>query len=235
MRNIYWLFASVFLLGCKGSNEEAQTLNNEGVAYLDQEKFEKAELSFRKAWKLESLDAEVKAGIARNLSLLFSATNQKDSALHYAKISHEAVEKDSYYYMVSKAEYALLRQNVNEARAWFEKAKEKNPNDMAVYNSLGMIYAGKYGYQFEDVQKALENNLKAYALSPRDPLAEALAFSYMNADKHEKSLKLWEGLRKKQPTNMEFLFHEGVALYFSGQENLGKKQICREMYNEMLK
>ncbi|MBU2018829.1 MAG: hypothetical protein KJ941_04205 [Bacteroidetes bacterium] len=243
MRLFLILFSVFFLVGCSGVNQEAEALNNEGVALLDVENYEKAEIAFRKAWSLESSNNELKSGIARNLCLLYSAKNETDSALYYAQVSYQSAEEDSYYYYVSKAEYALLRKNINEARAWYEKAKEKNPNDMAVYNSLGMIYSGKYGYKFENNEKALENNLRAYELSPRDPLAEALAFSYMNLDQYKKSLALWDKLRKSQPSNMEYLFHQGVALYFSGNEAVGKKQmeeaadrneVCREMYNEML-
>jgi tetratricopeptide (TPR) repeat protein len=243
MRLFFLLISAILLVGCGSSNREAEALNNEGVAFLDNENYEKAEIAFRKAWALEDLDKELKSGIARNLCLLFSAKSQVDSALYYAQISYQSAKADSYYFYVSKAEYALLRKNINEARSWYEKAKEKNPNDMAAYNSLGMIYSGKYGYRYENIDKALVNNQKAYELAPRDPLAEALAFSLMNSDEYAKSLELWEKLRSSQPSNMEYLFHEGVALYFSGKEGIGKKQmeeaadrseVCRKMYNEML-
>jgi tetratricopeptide (TPR) repeat protein len=242
MRSLILVCSLGILFSCTSTSREAQDLNNQGVAFLDKEDYTQAENSFRQAWILPDVDPELKAGVARNLCLLFSAKEQADSALHYALKAYRMAPKDSYIYLVSRAEYALLRKNINEAIAFYEQAKWKKQDDMAVYNSLGMIYSGKYGARYENVSKALENNKKAYELSPRDPLAEALAFSYMNADKYSESLPLWKKLRSSQPANMEYLFHEGVALYFLGQEDKGMEQMesaadrnenCRKMYQEM--
>ena len=198
MRFYFGVILSFLILGCTSNTKEVERLNNEGVAFLDVENYEKAELALQKAWALKDVSEELKSAVARNLSLLHSAKNQTDSAAYYAKKSFEIAPKDSYYYCVSKAEFELIQKNIDAARDWYEKAKAINPDDMAVYNSLGMIYSGKYGFKYENVEKALINNQKAYELSPRDPLAESLAFSYMNVDKYTESLTLWKKLRKSQ-------------------------------------
>ncbi len=235
------LFA--LLASCSGKNaESAKKHNDEGVIYLDKEEFSKASQSFHLALSQGEIPVDLEAGILRNLSLMHSFQNHKDSAIYFAKKACEKTKKNTYYFYLTKAEYALLKDDLESAIVNYEKAKEKKPNDMAVYNSLGMIYSGKYGKKHLDLNKALLNNQKAYEISQREPLADALATSYMNLDRFNESIPLWESLIKINPSKMEYHFQLGVALYFSGQEEKGEEKMefaaerddyCRKMLNEM--
>ncbi len=242
MRIIIGLFLILFLTACATNNDRAEEYNNEGVLLLDSGEHEKANAKFHQALNLEDISEELKVAIMRNLSLCFTAQEVKDSALYYANRAYLESPKDSYFYLLNRAEYALLRNNINEARSFFEQAKEKKDDEMAIYNSLGMIYSGKYGSKWENYDKALLNNKKAYDLEPREPLAEALALSYMNVEQYSKSIPLWEKLIQANPANMEYTFQLGVALYFSGSEEKGEKmmqdaadrnELCRRMLIEM--
>jgi tetratricopeptide (TPR) repeat protein len=244
MRTIFIFLAIVTLSACSNHEaEEAKTLNDEGVILMDKEEYADASVLFLQALKKKDLPKDLNAGILRNLSLLHSFQNQKDSAMRYAKLGYEIANKNSYFFYLNKAEYELLTDKINAAKENFEKAKELKPDEMAIYNSLGMIYSGSYGDDFIDYDKALENNKKAYELAPRAPLAEALATSYMNLERYKESIPLWEILIDENPSKMEYHFQLGVAFLFSGREEEGEKKIdyaaerdenCRAMLEEML-
>ena len=244
MRHLIFLLTLLLFSACSNkADENAKKLNDQGVAFLDQEEFEKAGQSFHSALASREISGDLEAGILRNLSLLHSFQENKDSALYYAGKAMGKSEKDSYYFFLTSAEYDLLKENISEAIQNFEKAKKIKPEEMAIYNSLGMIYSGKYGEEFEDMEKALVNNKKAYELAPREPLADALATSYMNMEKYEESIPIWEELTQKNPSKMEYHFQLGTALYFSGKEEEGEKKMqyaaerdatCRQMLDEMI-
>lgn len=244
MRYLTFLILFLSLSACTNhSDENAKKFNDEGVVFLDQEEFEKAAVSFRKALSQGGLSANLEAGILRNLSLLHSFQNQKDSALMYAKKAMNKAETDTYYAFLTRAEFELLQENIPVAIENFEKAKAIKKDEMAIYNSLGMIYSGKYGPKHENFQKALLNNKKAYELSSREPLADALATSYMNLEKYAESIPIWEELIQKNPSKMEYHFQLGTALYFSGKEEEGlekmeyaaeRDELCRQMLDEMV-
>lgn len=231
-------------MACKNHQaEEAKALNDRGVILMDEEEFSNASILFQQALSKKSLPAELKAGIFRNLSLLYGFQNEKDSAVHYAKLGYECAEKHSFYFYLNKAEFELLTNRIELAKDDYERAKDIKVNEMAIYNSLGMIYSGSYGEKYTDYKKALENNLKAYDLAPRAPLAEALATSYMNLERYKESIVLWEKLIAQNPSKMEYQFQLGVAFLFSGREEEGENKIdyaaerdenCRRMLNEMI-
>jgi tetratricopeptide (TPR) repeat protein len=244
MRQIYFLLLFILVAACSSkADENAKKLNDKGVIFLDQEEFTKAANAFHTALNSGEISDDLEAGILRNLSLLHSFQEKKDSALFYAKKAKGKTEKGSYYYYLTNAEYDLLQENIKESINNFEKAKAIKPEEMAIYNSLGMIYSGKYGSGYEDMDKALINNKKAYELAPREPLADALATSYMNLERYRESIPLWKGLIDKNPSKMEYHFQLGTALYFSGQEAEGEEKMeyaaerdanCRRMLDEMI-
>ncbi len=244
MRVIYFLTVLLLLSSCSNRGaEDAKVLNDEGVALMDKEEYSGASSLFHQALNKGNLPPELSAGILRNLSLLHSFTNFKDSALFYAKLGYEKAEKNSYFFFLNKAEYMLLTDNVQKAIENYERAKEIKSDEMAIYNSLGMIYSGNYGDKYTDYDKALINNMKAYEIAPREPLEEALATSYMNIEKYQESIPLWEDLISKNPSKMEYHFQLGVAFLFSGREEEGGKKVeyaadrdanCRKMLDEML-
>ncbi len=242
-RFIFFSFILVLASCSNKAAEKAKKMNDEGVTFLDKEEYQKAANSFHSALNQGSLDADLEAGILRNLSLLHSFQENSDSAKIYARKASSIAEKDSYYYYLTKAELALLEQDVPEAKENFENAKTLKPDEMAIYNSLGMIYSGKYGAEYENLDKALENNKKAYEISQREPLADALATSYMNLERYEESIPLWEALIKENPSKMDYHFQLGVAMLFSGREGEGEEKMeyaaardenCRRMLNEMI-
>lgn len=244
MRTIIFTIGIILLVSCSNHTaEEAKALNDEGVTMMDREEYDKASALFHQALNKGDLPKDLNAGILRNLSLLHSFQNRKDSALLFAKQGYENADADSYFYFLNKAEYLLLTGNIQEAIVHYEKAKKIKSNEMAIYNSLGMIYSGSYGDDYTDYNKALENNLKAYDISPREPLEEALATSYMNLEKYKESIPFWESLIAKNPSKMEYHFQLGVAFLFSGKEEEGEKKLeyaadrdenCRRMLDEML-
>ncbi|MFA7274146.1 MAG: hypothetical protein WC044_09765 [Crocinitomicaceae bacterium] len=244
MQKIFFIIGLAVLISCTNKRaEEAKTLNDTGVDLMDREEYTKAEDFFHLALRKGNLPNELEAGILRNLCLLHNFRNQLDSAKFYAKKGFEAADKDGYFYFLNKGEYDLLNKDIQEAKSNYERAKQIKPDEMAIYNSLGMIYSGSYGGEFTNYEKALENNLKAYELSPREPLAEALATSYMNVEKYKESIPLWEKLIEMNPVKMEYHFQLGVALLFSGQEEEGEKKMeyaadrdenCRKMLDEMM-
>jgi tetratricopeptide (TPR) repeat protein len=244
MRAIYFFLTLFILTACSNHEvKEAKTLNDEGVTLMDKEEYEKASVLFLQALKREDLPNELKAGILRNLCLLYSLQNKKDSALRYARLGFEKADENSYFYYLNQAEYDILTNKIESAKDNYERAKALKPDEMAIFNSLGMIYSGSYGDEFTNFEKALENNLKAYELAPREPLAEALATSYMNLERYKKSIPIWEKLIGENPAKMDYHFQLGVAFLFSGREEEGEKKIdyaaerdeyCRQMLNEML-
>jgi tetratricopeptide (TPR) repeat protein len=244
MQRIFFFIGLAVLISCTNKRaEEAKTLNDTGVDLMDREEYTEAAGFFHLALQKGNLPNDLEAGILRNLCLLYNFRNQLDSAKFYAKKGFEAADKDGYFYFLNKGEYDLLNKDIQAAKSNYEKAKQIKPDEMAIYNSLGMIYSGSYGDEFANYEKALENNFQAYTLSPREPLAEALATSYMNLDNYKESIALWKKLIEMNPAKMEYHFQLGVALLFSGQEEEGEKKMeyaadrdenCRKMLDEML-
>jgi tetratricopeptide (TPR) repeat protein len=244
MKTVFFIFILFVTVSCSNkAAEKAKKLNDNGVSFLDKEEYEKAASSFHAALSQGDLGADLETGILRNLSLMFSFQNQKDSARIYAKRALERADDGSYYHFLTKAEFALIEEDVQAAKVNFEKAKTIQPEEMAIYNSLGMIYSGKYGVKYQDFNKALDNNKKAYEISKREPLADALATSYMNLELYKESIPLWESLIKENPAKMEYHFQLGVALLFSGKEIEGEEKMeyaaardenCKRMLAEMI-
>ncbi len=244
MKGLFFFILLLIFASCSNkADEAAKKMNDQGVEYLDKEEYEKAAKAFHSALGQGKISKDLEAGILRNISLMHSFQEAKDSALIYAEKAMNCAEEGSYYQYLTKAEYALLKEDIPTAKANFEKAKKIKPNEMAIFNSLGMIYSGKYGAKYEDLDKALENNKKAYEISPREPLADALATSYMNLERYRESIPLWESLIKQNPSKMDYHFQLGVALLFSGKAGEGEEKMeyaaardenCRRMLDEMI-
>ncbi len=146
MKTVFIFISFLLLVACSNKNAElAKKHNDEGVLILDKEEYDKASESFHTALGQGKINVELEAGILRNLSLLHSFQDHKDSAMIYAEKAMNKAEKDSFYYFLTKAEFALLNENLEAAISNFEKAKGDKPDEMAIYNSLGMIYSGKCG------------------------------------------------------------------------------------------
>lgn len=244
MKHVFFFLILFALSSCSNKvAEAAKKMNDQGVEYLDKEEYSKAAKSFHSALAQGKIDGDLKSGILRNISLMHSFQGVEDSAKIYAEKAKEGTEKGTYFYYLTHAEYALLEEDISTAKQNFEKASEIKSDEIAIYNSLGMIYSGEYGAKFENLDKALENNKKAYDISQREPLADALATSYMNLERYKESIPLWESLIDQNPSKMDYHFQYGVALLFSGKQGEGEEKMefaaardenCRRMLDEMI-
>jgi tetratricopeptide (TPR) repeat protein len=240
-----FLLILTLLTSCNSSElKEAKQLNNEAVVFIEEGDFALAKSPLLKGLGLAKSEVELHAAICRNLSLSYYKLDQLDSAKHYSQRGYTESKANSFYFFLNKAEFSLYDQNYGEAILYFEKAKNIQPKNMVVYNSLAMLYSGKYSSQYKDKQKALDNNLIAFKLDPRENVIESLALSYMEMQEWQLSTPLWKRLRAKNPSKMEYAFEHGLCIYKSGYTENGMKlmewaaekdEYCRQALNGMKK
>lgn len=242
MRTVLLGLLIVILTSCNRDVDFVEERNNRGVEWMDQRQWKLAQKVLEEARTRPLADSALHCALHRNLSRVYQALHQMDSAKSTADRAHVYAPVDSYYYWLTKGELALLNNQCEDAETYLLQAAQKDQSEMIAYNLLGVLYSGKYDEEWLDYQKSLKYNKMAYETAPRPALAEALAVSYMNVGEYANSLPLWREVRAHQPQEPIHAFREGVALYNAGEKEKGKSQMqatlaqcepCRDWFNQM--
>ncbi|MBI1307684.1 MAG: tetratricopeptide repeat protein [Bacteroidetes bacterium] len=222
MKNIFILIAMVALASCSQINRYSNTIdkNSEGINYMNQNLYEKAISSFREALALHLNDKEVLNTIYRNMSIAFYQTDQLDSAVKYSFKAASLYPKDSYEYLVNQADALTMSDKVDEALVMLHQAYELNPKDIAVNNSLGLIYLGESGDEYYDPDQALEYNLNAYNINKDRATEGVLALNYFELDNYEKARYHYYKISIEYPNDAENLFQLGLTEFYDGKTEM---------------
>lgn len=223
----------VFTLASCGhlmSEVEALKKNEQGLSELSQGQFENAIKSFKEAIQSPKLSTETRAIIYRNIAQTFIEMQLQDLAIHYSTLAAKCYKIDSYDYLVNMADIELLTGKTNSALEKLKTAYSLKPNELAVNNTLGLIYLGDYGVEFVDIEKALPYNKKAFDLN-NDRITEyVLARNYYELEQFEKAELHFTNLNRKYP---DYLLHPlslGMVKY-----RLKDKKTAEQLWNKVLK
>lgn len=180
---------------------------------MNEGKYELAVQSFTEAVKNQKLTLATKGAIYRNLAISYSSLANTDSALHFSTLAAKCYQKNSYDYLVNMAEVDLLTGRMDKALAGLLRAAKLEPDDMAVNNTLGLIYLGEYDDAYTDLETALKHNKKAFEYK-RDPVTEELlGRNYYFLEDYENAEIHFNHLLNNKPDVINYLLYAGMIKY----------------------
>jgi tetratricopeptide (TPR) repeat protein len=209
----YLSFVSVlFIFSCGEMRDQTDPIqiNQEGIEFMNAGKYNLALDKFLKAVKSPALSKDSKGTIYRNIALTYIELDKKDSAVHFCTLAAKCYKKNSYDYLVNSAEVDILTGNVSNALARLLKAVKMNPDEMAVNNSLGLIYLGDYDETLADLDKAIIYNSKAFEISGGRVTEEVLGRTYYKMEDYEKAESHFEHLLQTNPQIASYALDMGM-------------------------
>lgn len=215
MKKLFVFFITsllLFLFSCKDSlyEKDAIKINQEGIVFMNAGKYELALHAFLRAIKSPRLSKDSKGTIYRNIALTYNELEKKDSAIHFSAVAAKCYRKNSFDYLLNLAEVDILTGKTAIALARLLKAVKIDPEDMAVNNSLGLIYMGDYDQTLTDLDKALTYNSKAFEISGSRVTEEVLARTYYKMEDYEKSELHFEHLLENHPDIISYSLDMGM-------------------------
>jgi tetratricopeptide (TPR) repeat protein len=202
----------LYLFSCGEMRDQADPIqiNQEGIEFMNAGKYELALDKFLKAVKSPALSKDSKGTIYRNIALTYIELDKKDSAVHFCTLAAKCYQKNSYDYLVNLAEVDILAGHVSNALTRLQKAVKMNPEEMAVNNSLGLIYLGDYDEALMNLDKALIYNSKAFEISGGRVTEEVLGRTYYKMEDYEKAESHFEHLLQTNPQIASYALDMGM-------------------------
>ncbi|MBL7702989.1 MAG: hypothetical protein JNM14_12115 [Ferruginibacter sp.] len=221
----------VLIISCgeRIKEENPVEMNEKGIQLINDGKQEEALQLFLKAIKSPKLSGDYKGTIYRNIGVTYNQLDKKDSAIHYSTLAYKCFRKNSYDYLINAADVDLYRGKTAAALPKLLKAVKMEPDDMAVNNTLGLLYLGEYGDTFIDLDKALAYNLKAFDITSSRTMEEVLALNYYKLENYEKAELHYEHLHQNYPDMISYTLDMGLAKY-----KLKKKTEANKLFEEVL-
>jgi len=229
---LYYTCGLVLLLACcmQGSTEKNPIeLNEQGIQLIESGKHEQAIQLFLKAIKSSNLSKETKGTIYRNIALTYNQLGKKDSAIHFSTLAVKCFRKNGYDYLISAADVDLLRGKTAPALTKLLKAQSIDAGDIAINNTLGLLYLGEYGDEFIDLDKALVYNLEAFNITGSRVMEEVLALNYYKLGNYEKAELHYEHLHQNYPDVISYTLDMGLTKY-----HLKKKDEAEKLFDEVI-
>lgn len=234
MKNfLLYCFCTMLVLlsscGERIKEEDPVAMNEKGIQLINEGKQEEALQLFLKAVKSRKLPTDYKGTIYRNIGVTYNQLDKTDSAIHYSTLAYKCFGKNSYDYLINAADVDLYRGKAASALPKLLKAVEMEPNDMAVNNTLGLLYLGEYGDEYIDLDKALVYNLKAFDITSSRTMEEVLALNYYNMENYGKAELHYEHLHQNYPDMISYTLDMGLVKY-----KLKKKKEAEKFFDEVL-
>lgn len=209
---------------------EAITKNDLGLKYLNNGQIDLAIIEFRNAAYLTS-SKDLKTQYLRNLAVAFHEYGELDSSRFYSLKAGNLHDKNSIDYLINIADVNMIDGEINEAISKLEKAIKKGGVGLETYNSLGLIYYGHYGLEYQNLDKAIIYNKKAYEINHDRTTEDLLARTYYEADKLDKAEYHFLRLKTNFPDILDYGYYLGLIKYESGELNEAKvilKQVVQK-------
>lgn len=204
------------------NEQEAMILNAKGVIHLDSKDFEQAAEAFEKAASLTN-STELKITASRNAAIAFSSLDDYDNAKNYFLKAAKASKKGSKEYLTNMADVDLIDGNIRQALTRLKEAEKIDSYDLAVTNTLGIIYYGSYGTEYQDTEKAIYYNLRAFESSADRTTEELLAQTYYVADKNEKAKSHFLKLKREYPDYLDYDYYLCLINHENGEIETAKR------------
>jgi len=202
----------LFISSCKPGLQEEDVLkiNQEGIVFMNAGKYELALNAFLRAVQSPRISKDSKGTIYRNIALTYNQLEKKDSAVHFCTLAAKCYRKNSYDYLLNLAEVDILTGKTANALTRLLKAVKIDPEDMAVNNSLGLIYLGDYDDSLTDLDKALIYNSKAFEISGSRVTEEVLGRTFYKMENYEKAETHYEHLLENHPEIISYSLDMGM-------------------------
>jgi tetratricopeptide (TPR) repeat protein len=195
------------------NENDAININQKGIELINAGKHREALEAFLKAIKNPKLTKKSKGTIYRNIAITYNELDKKDSAIHYSTLAAKCFKKNSSGYLVNVADVELLKGKTGLALAKLLRAVNLDPDEMAVNNTLGLIYLGEYDDSFTDLDKALIYNSKAFEISGSRVIEEVLARNYYRMGNYEKAELHFENLVQNNPDMISYSLDMAMTKY----------------------
>ncbi len=209
------LLTLLFMQCASKHQQDANKLNNEGLKYLEMGDERSAIFTLHKALEQIQKDKKLQAKILRNLGIAYkqkfvrdklNSHNALDSAGFYFFNAANKSDINSFDYELNMGDLSLVRDKIDSAIFYLEKAYNLNPNESSVNNVLGLIFLGEEGRDFFDPGKALKYNLTTYRLNPGRLSKFVLGKNYMYLQEYSNAEPLFLDLYKQFPDFVDYLF-----------------------------
>lgn len=150
------------------------------------------------------------------MAVSFHEINQLDSAkLHFFNAA-SLNKVNSVNYLINMADVDLIDGKVFEAISKLERAIENGGEGIETYNSLGLIYYGHYGLEYQNFNKAIKYNKKAYEINNDRITEDLLARTYYEAGILDKAEHHFLKLNNTYPNLLEYYYYLGLIKYDTG-------------------
>ena len=223
------LLFTLFSCGQMPTEADAIKKNEEGVKLMNDGKCDQALTAFKEAIKNPKLSIISKGTIYRNLALAFHELTEVDSSVHYSTLAAKCYRKNSYDYLVNMANVDLLTGKTGIAISKLMKASGMDPDDLAVNNTLGLIYLGDYDLEFADPEKALQYNRKAFEAGNNRVTEDILGRNYYDLENYELAEMHYEKIHNQYPDVITYKLNLGMIKF-----KLNKKQDADLMFKKVM-
>jgi tetratricopeptide (TPR) repeat protein len=234
MRKLWLHILTGFILllascGPMPAKDNATDINQKGIELINAGKYEEALQAFLQAIKNPGITKDSKGTIYRNIAITYNQLNKIDSAIHFSTLAFKCYQKNSSDYLVNAADVDLLKGKTARALAKLQKAVSLNPDEMAVNNTLGLIYLGEYDDTFIDLDKALIYNTKAFELNESRVIEEVLARNYYRLGNYEKAELHFEHLVQNHPDILSYALDMGMV-----KHKLNKQEEAERLFDRVI-
>lgn len=203
----------LFLFSCNTASPKSDAIkkNQEGVSYMNAGNYEKALQAFEEAVTDPQLSQPSKGTIYRNLALTYSELDNKDSAVHYSTLAAKSFTKNSYDYLVNMADVDLLTGKTAKAIERLLRAARIDPDEIAVNNTLGLIYMGEYDDANLDLNTALVFNKKAFEAAKDRVTEDVLARNYYRLEDYDNAELHFDRLFENHPDMVAYPYYAALV------------------------
>lgn len=232
MKYLLIIIAFLFLNSCDQVISEAQALekNEQGVDAMNHANYDEAIVYFKEAAQSKNIRNNTRSTIYRNLAQVYIDKQMPDSAILYSTKAADCFEKGTYDYLVNMADVDLMTGMTQNALEKLKQAYPMMPNDVAVNNSIGLIYLGEYGAEFQDLEAALPYNLQAFNSAKDMPTEYVLAKNYYELEQYGLAEKYFSSLHNKYPLVLDHTVSLGLTKY-----QLNKKAEAELLFDEVIR
>ncbi len=216
--NLYRLLLIICMLAlfsCDApvTEDDAIKKNQEGVSYMNAGNYDQALKAFKESVESQKLSLLSKGTVYRNLALTYNQLEQIDSSVHYSTLAAKCYTKNSYDYLINMADVDLTTGKISKGLSRLLKAADINPNELAVNNTLGLIYMGEYGGDNIDYNKALAFNKKAFELAGDRVTEEVLGRNYYKLEDYDNAELHYDQLLENYPDMITHPLYAGMIKY----------------------
>lgn len=219
--SIFSIFIILFSCQQIMNEGEAFSKNNSGLEYLNNGQIDEAIDAFRDASKLSS-SKDFKTNYLRNLAVAFHEINRLDSSRLYFFTAATLNKENSMDYLINMADVNLIDGEVLKAISKLEKAIENGGEGLQTFNSLGLIYYGHYGLEYQNLDKAIKFNKKAYEINKDRITEDLLARTYYEADILDKAEHHFMKLNNTYSDFLDYYYYLGLIKHKTGYIEEGK-------------